>query len=93
MAATAAATDDLKIEDASSLSWWQATEDVSYGFCSNYGGTMFWKSVDEPGTISIAAGTLDRPTGLETILNIFADDASDYHRLDETVESLSGDHT
>jgi hypothetical protein len=91
MAAAAAASDDLVIEDTRALRWWQATDDVSYGFCSNCGGTLFWKSAARPQTISIAAGSLDPPTGLETVLTLFTEHASDYHRLDESIESLPGD--
>lgn len=93
MAATSAARDDLVIEDASNLRWWHATDQVSYGFCTNCGGTLFWRASDKPGTISIAAGTLDPPTGLTTTLRIFAAEASDYHHLDETMESLPFDRT
>jgi hypothetical protein len=91
MAATAAAREDLVIERTEALRWWQATDDVSYGFCSNCGATMFWKSADKPETVSIAAGTLDPPTGLETILTLFTEDASDYHQLDWSIEGMPGD--
>jgi hypothetical protein len=42
---------------------------------------MFW---DAPAgdTISIAAGTLDLPTGLKTVTHIYTDSASDYYELD-----------
>ena len=51
------------------------------GFCADCGSSLFW---DAPGraTISIAAGTLDPPTGLSTVRHIYTGDASDYYDLD-----------
>ena len=51
------------------------------GFCSECGSSLFW---DAPGrdTISIAAGTLDAPTGLSTTGQIYVEDAGDYYELD-----------
>ena len=34
------------------------------------------------GTVSVAAGALDPPTGLNTVHALFTAEASDYHRLD-----------
>jgi hypothetical protein len=50
------------------------------GFCGECGSTLFW---DAPGrhTISIAAGTLDPPTGLATVEHIYTAGASDYYEL------------
>ena len=36
----------------------------------------------EASRYSVAAGTLDPPTGLSTVHALFVADASDYHRLD-----------
>jgi hypothetical protein len=35
--------------------------------------------------MAIAAGTLDAPTGLKTIVQIFVASASDYYRIDDTI--------
>ena len=42
-------------------------------------------------TLTIAAGTLDQPTGLRTVLAIYADEAADYHRLDDALETHGGE--
>ena len=34
---------------------------------------------------SITAGPLDAPTGLQTVLQIFAKDKGDYYELDRTI--------
>ncbi len=90
MAATRAATADLMVA-GDALRWHDATETVQYGFCGSCGSTLFWRAADEPAAVSIAAGTLDPPTGLTTTAALFTADASDYHRLDETVVGYPGD--
>ena len=92
MAATAAARDDLVLLERSSLQWYDATDQVQYGFCRRCGSTLFWRASDKPDHVSIAAGTLDPPTGLTTEAVLFTDSASDYHRLDEEIpEQHRGD--
>jgi hypothetical protein len=41
--------------------------------------------------LSIAAGTIDQPSGLSTVLAIYADEASDFHRLDDTIQTFGRD--
>ncbi len=86
MAATQAAVDDITIDrGAEAVSWWVPEEepDVAYGFCSQCGASLFWRSSSNPGSYSIAAGTLDQPTALTTVHALFVAEASDYHRLDD----------
>jgi hypothetical protein len=47
------------------------------GFCARCGSSLFWDA-PERDTLSIAAGTLDPPTGLRTAAHIYADLAGDY---------------
>ena len=79
MAATSAEVDHLVLTAEHTLRWYEASAGVFYGFCSVCGATLFWRNDDEPHRWSIAAGTLDPPTGLETTLSIWAAEASDYH--------------
>lgn len=51
------------------------------GFCAECGSSLFWDAPDRD-TISIAAGTLDGPTGLRTTQQIYTADAGDYYELD-----------
>ena len=48
------------------------------GFCGECGSSLFW-AVPDTETISIAAGTLDPPTGLSTVKHIYTSSASDYY--------------
>ena len=50
------------------------------GFCAECGSSLFWRPEDDD-TISIAAGTLDRPTGLRTVGHWYSRHAGDYYEL------------
>jgi len=90
MAATAADMTDVVIS-GEALRWHDATDTVQYGFCGECGSTMFWRAADRPESISIAAGTLEPPTGLTTTSVLFTAIASDYHRLDDTIRQYDYD--
>jgi hypothetical protein len=90
MAATAASVDDVEIS-GDSLVWYDATEEVQYGFCVNCGSTLFWRTGRRPELISIAAGTLTPPTGLQTVAAIYTDYGSDYHHYDPSIPSYGED--
>ncbi len=64
------------------LSWYRSSDFAERGFCTNCGGNLFWRQV-EGERISVMAGTIDHPTGLQTRENIFTEDKSDYHALPE----------
>lgn len=91
MAATATTVDSLHLDAAQTLCWYQSTPTVQYGFCGECGSTLFWRASDKPQHVSIAAGTLDPPTGLETTIAIHAAEAADYHSLDTRVDTYPGD--
>lgn len=84
MAATAAAVEDVEIS-GETLTWYDATDEVQYGFCGRCGSTLFWRTSRRPDRLSIAAGTLIPPTGLETIAAIYTNYASDYHSFDKGI--------
>lgn len=93
MAASAAAVADIAIVDESTLRWYLPADDpaIGYAFCSKCGSSLFWRSSHDATQWSISAGTLDPPTGLQTTANWFADEASDYHRLDRDLPAIPGD--
>ena len=43
MAGTSAQIEDFFFESDSTLTWWNRTEEVRYGFCSNCGSSLFWE--------------------------------------------------
>ena len=92
MAATAAPASAVEFETDATLRWYDSTPTVQYGFCGTCGSTLFWRAADKPDHLSVTAGTVDPPTGLTTTLALFGEAASDYHRLDPSIETLPGDH-
>ena len=82
-AATACLREDLTVEAGGALAWYAPPEsDASgrRGFCTRCGSSLFWEAPGRP-TISIAAGTLDEPTGLSTIGHIYTARPGDYYDL------------
>ena len=84
-AATQAKLDQFKLLNDETLCWYDASSNARRGFCNKCGSSLFWQKHDTD-TISITAGTLDHPTGLKTVKNIFVEDISDYHMLPELME-------
>jgi hypothetical protein len=79
-ACTAARRQDLVLTKQRGLRWVQSPQSdagARRGFCGECGSSLFW---DPPGreTISIAAGTLDQPTGLRVAAHWFVSQAADY---------------
>ena len=79
MAATSVPADRLHLLSSETLSWYQPAEGVHYGFCRRCGSSLFWKTDAKSSSVSIAAGTLDQPTGLRTTTAWWVSDAADYH--------------
>jgi hypothetical protein len=82
-AATSAQKSDVVLVESDALRWIDSPESESHarrGFCSACGSSLFW---DAPArdTISIAVGSLDEPTGLETIGHVYVSQAGDYYEL------------
>jgi hypothetical protein len=72
----ACAAGDLALIAAAALRW-HGAGDRARGFCGACGASLFWRAEGRD-TVSIAAGTLDQPTGLRTVAHIFTDAAADY---------------
>ncbi len=82
-AATSARREYLVLLESGGLRWVASPEsesDARRGFCCECGSSLFW---DAPArdTISIAAGTLDKPTGLGLLGHVFVTQAGDYYAL------------
>jgi hypothetical protein len=82
----ACAADDLELVAEDELRWY-ADGDRARGFCGRCGASLFWRA-PERDTISIAAGTVDPPTGLRTVAQIFVDDRGDYYEVTDDGEPL-----
>lgn len=81
--------DAVSLTGADRLRWFDSSDFARRGFCPDCGSSLFWERRGS-GTVSVAAGTLDGPTGLETIRHIFVEDAGDYYRIEDDLEKLPG---
>jgi hypothetical protein len=80
---TAASRDHVRFLSQAALRWIDSPDSdarARRGFCGECGSSLFWDAPDRD-TISIAAGCLDRPTGLKTVRQIYTEDAGDYYEL------------
>jgi hypothetical protein len=80
VAATRVDEMNLRIGKDETLSWYVSTPGYQRGFCKQCGGNLFWRRLGDD-HISVMAGTLDKPTGLKTVENIYVADASDYFEM------------
>lgn len=84
-AATAARREDLVLLESAALRWVPSPESESEarrGFCGQCGSSLFWEAPARD-TVSIAAGTLDEPTGLHVRGHVYVSQAGDYYELPE----------
>jgi hypothetical protein len=83
-AATAARRADLVLlAGEEQLRWFESPSSEAHarrGFCGRCGSSLFWDAPGRP-TITIAAGTLDAPTGLRAQAHVYTDFAGDYYAL------------
>ncbi len=90
MAATAAQPSQVTFTGAEPT-WFSPHETVEYGFCGRCGSSMFWRATNGRSHISIAAGTLDQPTGLRTTAAWWVVEAADYHERASGLVEHEGD--
>ena len=89
---TSARSDHLRFVADRGLRWIDSPQSAAHarrGFCGECGSSLFWDAPDRD-TISIAAGTLDGPTGLRTTMQIYTAYAGDYYELDPALQSFPG---
>ncbi len=70
----------LRLTESRGLKWYRSSERARRGFCGECGASLFWEAFDRD-YMAIAAGTLDPPTGLRTVLQIHVDSAGDYYEI------------
>lgn len=89
---TATHTKDLVLIESEGLRWYQSSATARRGFCGVCGSSLFWEP-DSGGQVSIAAGSLDLPTGLETAVDAFVEDSGDYYTISHDLpQRPDGDH-
>ncbi len=82
VAATNAKDADIVVEGLEAIKWYAASATARRGFCGACGSLLFWKH-NELDTISIMAGSFDRPSGLAGESHIFVGDKGDYYEIED----------
>ncbi len=74
----------LVLAEASGLKWYHSVQDetpnVYRGFCMECGSSLFWDPRGKQ-QISIAAGSIDPPTGLDTECHVWLSQKTDYYTI------------
>ena len=63
-----------------SLNWFDSSIQARRGFCGNCGASLFYELKDGK-NLSISAGCIDRPTGLQAAGHIYFENHSDYYEM------------
>ena len=86
---TAARREHVVIERGDALRWFRSSAWARRGFCGECGSSLFWEGDDEPAW-SIAAGSLDEPTGLRLAVHSWTDESADYWSFDPGIPRKPG---
>lgn len=79
--ATQVSAEQFELTQDGTLKWFASSTEARRGFCDTCGASMFWMHEADGGAISIASGTLDSPTGLQTDKHIYVADKGDYYDI------------
>jgi len=84
--------ENLFLIESERLRWYRSSTSARRGFCETCGSNLFWEPASGE-RVSIAAGTLDLPTELETVIHVFVEDAGDYYNIsDDLPQRTDGNH-
>lgn len=89
-AATSVPLDRFHLTSADGLAWFSASARARRGFCNRCGSSLFWQP-EGGDTISIAAGSLDGPTGLQTTCHWYMAEAGDYYSITDGLPQVPGE--
>src|SRR5688572_21797550 len=89
---TATRPENLVLIESGGLRWYRASAKARRGFCGYCGSSLFCEPASGE-RVSIAAGTLDLPTGLETAVHVFVEDSGDYYIISDGLpQRADGNH-
>ena len=82
---------ELTVGGSENVGWYQSSEKVERGFCSNCGSTLFWSpNMEDYEWIAVAVGLFDGPTGTQLYKHTFVADKGDYYTIDDGVPQSDG---
>ena len=90
---SATPNDHLVVRGTQALRWIDSPESHLHarrGFCAECGSSLFWDS-RERDRVSVAVGSLDRPTGLRLAGHIYTHQAGDYDVLPDDAVPRDGE--
>ena len=73
---------DIEIVEDRGLKWYRTSGIAQRGFCRECGSSLFWQP-DEQDATGILAGSLDQPTGLNTMGHIFVGEKADFYEISD----------
>ena len=79
----------VSITGEENLRWFQSSDEVRRGFCSQCGSALFWQRLGGP-AISIVAGAFDEPSGLSFGYHIFCADKGDFYEITDGLPQYAG---
>lgn len=79
-AASAVPAEALEFTENSGLVWFDSSDVAKRGFCRDCGSSLFYRHKDKA-YIAVAAGSLDQPTGLKMVEEVFCHEKADYYDL------------
>ncbi len=88
---TSAARADLVLTEDRGLKWYRSSDRARRGFCRDCGASLFWEPLGGD-RVAVAAGSIDPPSGLETIRHIFVADKGDYYEIADGLETFPAGH-
>ena len=72
----------LNIVGSESVKWYQSSETVQRGFCSNCGSTLFWNpTIEGYQWIGVSLGCLDTKVDLKVAKHTFVEDKGGYYEI------------
>ena len=72
----------LTVFGEENIKWYQSSEKVRRGFCSNCGSYLFWDPIHHDWT-AIAMGLFDGPTNTTMSMHIFVAEKGAYYSIDD----------
>ncbi|MGG5820645.1 DJ-1/PfpI family protein [Falsiroseomonas sp. HW251] len=76
----AAAAEAVTLDSDATLVWYASSPAAERGFCSRCGGRLF-KRLKEGGRMLVSAGTVDPPTGMTVIRDVWAQSKGDWYEI------------
>jgi hypothetical protein len=81
---------DIILTKDDGLAWYDSSDWAQRGFCKTCGTSLFYRLKGDEGFWSVAAGTLDIPSGYTLGKEIFIDEKPDYYDFSGDQPRLTG---